>query len=110
MEAQFLYGNPVMVDHTPTGAVALGEVITNVDHNGVAHRAIDASALGALASGGGVYLMAKEAPLVITKGDKVYWDATNNNIDKTNTNKPFGFCVEDAASAATTVKVLHWPF
>jgi predicted RecA/RadA family phage recombinase len=67
-------------------------------------------ALGALAAGGGVYLCAKEAPLVIAVGDKVYWDAVNNNIDKTNTNKPFGFATKAAASADTTVECIHWPY
>jgi len=52
-----------------------------------------------------VFELAKEAPLVISQGDAVYWDDTNDNIDKTNTNVPAGKAFADAASAATTVYV-----
>lgn len=53
-----------------------------------------------------VWELAKEAPLVITQGDQVYWDATNDNVDKTNTNIPCGKAYASAASADTTVQVL----
>ena len=53
-----------------------------------------------------VWTLAKEAPLVITQGDQVYWDATNENVDKTNTNIPCGKAYASAVSAATTVQVL----
>ncbi len=52
-----------------------------------------------------VFTVAKEAPLVIDQGDTVYWDATNDNIDKTDTNVLAGKAFADAASAATTVQV-----
>lgn len=70
-------------------------------------------ALGDIANGASgevavceVWELPKEAPLVITQGDQVYWDATNNNVDKTNTNIPCGKAAASAASAATTVQVL----
>lgn len=52
-----------------------------------------------------VFEVAKEAPLVIDQGDIVYWDDTNNRIDKTNTNVLAGKAFAGAASAATTVLV-----
>jgi predicted RecA/RadA family phage recombinase len=52
-----------------------------------------------------VWELPKEAPLVISVGDQVYWDATNDNIDKTDTNVPAGKAVAAAASADTTVMV-----
>ncbi len=52
-----------------------------------------------------VFLVAKEAPLVIAQGDIVYWDAVNNRIDKTNTNVLAGKAFAAAADAATTVLV-----
>ena len=70
-------------------------------------------ALGAIANGATgelaiceVWELAKETPLVIDQGDLVYWDDTNNRIDKTNTNVLAGRAFAAAASAATTVKVL----
>ena len=48
----------------------------------------------------------KETSLVITKGDQLYWDATNDRIDKTNTNIPCGIAAQSELSAATTVIVL----
>lgn len=53
-----------------------------------------------------VWEVAKETPLEISQGDAVYWDDTNNRIDKTDTNVLAGHAFKAAASAATTVQVL----
>lgn len=53
----------------------------------------------------GVFDLAKEAPLVISAGDFVYWDNSAKELDKTATNVQVGVCVEAAASADTTVRV-----
>jgi predicted RecA/RadA family phage recombinase len=53
----------------------------------------------------GKFRLPKETPLVITAGDFVYWDATNDNVDKTSTNTPLGIAAAAAASAATEVDV-----
>ena len=93
------------VDFTPSADVALGEVVPlGTTCVGVAERAIANGVLGSIALTG-VFLMTKKAPLVIAFGDRVYWDATNNRIDKTTTNIPCGTCVEAALSAATAAKV-----
>lgn len=63
------------------------------------------------ANGPGAYIwfgcveIAKETGVAFTKGDQLYWDATNDNLDKTITNIPAGICAEDAASGATVAKV-----
>jgi len=49
----------------------------------------------------------KQAPLAIAVGEIVYYDTTGNEIDKTNTNVLVGSCVEDGASADTTI-VVSW--
>ena len=109
-EAEFVSGNYTAAEHTPSGAdIAAGEVITVVDTNWIAHRAIEDGELGALATRGGIYRVTKDATVAMTKGDRVYWDATNNNLDKTNTNKPFGYAAETVAADATTVLAEHNP-
>ena len=109
-EAQFKHGDPLMVDHTPSGAaISAGQVVVLVDTVRVAHRDIADGALGALAAKGGVYLCAKETGVAFADGDIVYWDDTNNNLDKTNTNKKFGTARGAAASEATSALAVHNP-
>lgn len=53
----------------------------------------------------------KEAPLVITAGDDLFWDDTAKKVTKTASGNTWcGFAVEDAASAATTVRFHLLPF
>lgn len=51
-------------------------------------------------------LVTKATSLAITLGDVLYYDATNNRVNKTNTNPFFGYAAAAAASDATTVKVI----
>jgi predicted RecA/RadA family phage recombinase len=52
--------------------------------------------------------IAKEAPLVISLGDKVYWDVADNVVNKTASgNYLCGTCVKAAASADTTVEIMY---
>lgn len=53
----------------------------------------------------GVYELTKDAPLVITQGDRLFWNASNKEITKTVTDRPIGVAWADAASADTTVLV-----
>lgn len=53
----------------------------------------------------GVYELPKDAPLVITKGDKVFWSVANSEVTKTVTDVPLGIAWASAVSAATTVEV-----
>ena len=50
--------------------------------------------------------LAKETGVAFTKGDQLYWDATNNNLDKTTTNIPCGLAAEDYLSGDTSAVVL----
>lgn len=53
----------------------------------------------------GVFTLTKETSLSISAGDKLYWDTGNKKVDKTATNaRLVGIAVENAGSAATTVK------
>jgi len=47
----------------------------------------------------------KQAALAIGPGDAVYYDTTEDEVDKTNTNELVGYCVEDAAAADTHVLI-----
>ncbi len=57
----------------------------------------------------GVFELAKETGVAFAVGDKLYWDATNDNLDKTDTNIPAGVAAAVAASGATVAQVLLNP-
>lgn len=110
--AQMRHGNPLMVDYTPSSAVPAGQVEEVGEYPLVAHNAIDANDLGALAAGGGVYLCTVDADL--SPGDKVYWDSSAEKITATadaGNNKHFGFLPPDSNPAADgdTCLVVHQP-
>lgn len=79
MEAKFRHGQPTMIDITPVGAMAAGEIIEDLDLAQVAHTDIAAGRLGAV-SISGIYEVKKAAGGGVTfaKGAKVEWDATGN--------------------------------
>jgi predicted RecA/RadA family phage recombinase len=55
----------------------------------------------------GVFSLPKETPLVMTKGDKLYWVSGNSNFNKTSTgNKLRGICMKDASSGDAFVELL----
>lgn len=58
----------------------------------------------------GAVELPKEASLVVTAGDRLYWDASAGKITKTNTNPHIGGAAEASASSATTVWVKLAPF
>lgn len=86
-------------------AVAAGTVIVVGTLVGVVLGDVANGAVGEVAIDE-VWTLPKEAPLVISQGDAVYWDDTNDRIDKTNTNVYAGKAFAGAVSAATTVQVL----
>lgn len=108
MKAQFVHGHPLMVDHTPSGAVAAGAVVMVGAAPRIAHLDIPANQIGALAAGGGVYRVEKNNNLVINDGDLVYWDVADQNVNKTSAdNFLLGRAVESVVLAATHVNVQH---
>ena len=107
-EARYLHGTPVMLDHTPSGAVAAGTVVVTADTPRVAHLDIPANTLGALAGSGGVYEMVGDAAIAADK--KVYWDDTNNKVTVTvGSNKVFGVTVTACAANNGLCQVRHDP-
>lgn len=117
----YRHGEPVMVDHTPSGGnvaegevVLLGSVTANTAGTGamavIAHAAITNSTKGAVAAGGGVYDVVNLNNAA--NGTKVYWEDTNNKVTTVSTNNAvFGFIVADGGGGAnSTAKALHKPY
>ncbi|HOD84959.1 MAG: hypothetical protein BWX88_05191 [Planctomycetes bacterium ADurb.Bin126] len=102
------------IDHTPSAAVAAGDVVVQNDLAGVARTPIAANALGSLAVTG-VFDVAKAtgAGTAIEAGKKVYWDAANgvattsaDDGGEPATAYPYlGKTVKAATDADTTVRV-----
>lgn len=53
----------------------------------------------------GVWELAKTSALAIAVGDKLYWDAANKVVNKTNTGLFVGVAVSTAANPSATVRV-----
>lgn len=113
-QVTFRYGQPVMIDYTPSANAVNGEVIllgnTAGLTCGVAHQDLTNTVLGAISAGGGVYdCVSLENSANYTK---VWWENTNNKVTTTSTNNAlFGFIVYGGgAGANTTVSVLHKPY
>ena len=109
-EAQFVKGDPVMLDYTPGSAVDAGDVVVVGDLPLIAHQDIAANALGALAAGGGVYKVTADA--AIAAGKKVWWNNTAKKVTETSAgNEEFGYLSPDSSAAADgdVVRVLHKP-
>jgi predicted RecA/RadA family phage recombinase len=113
MEAVLVHGTEVKIDHTPGSAVSAGEVLTYGEHTVIASRDIASGALGAVAvpSGNAVYDFTKVAAdsLAFAVGALVYWNATDNKVSATVTDKGVGICVKAAGTSDTTVRALHTP-
>jgi predicted RecA/RadA family phage recombinase len=98
------------LDWTNGGAaVVSGQAVVVGSIVGIALGNIAGGASGVLDVGPGVFELPKAAPLAITQGDKVYYAAGANNVNKTNTDVFIGYAAESALSAATTVRVLRAP-
>lgn len=91
-------------DHVAAADIANGEVVEFADSIGVALKAIANGATGPVAVQG-VFELAKETGVAFAQGDFLYWDASNNRLDKTGTNIPAGLAAAAAGSAATTARV-----
>jgi len=72
---------------------------------GVATEDVTSGEVGAFVVEG-VVEIAKTSALAISVGDKVYWDATGKEVDKTTTSQlNVGVAVEAAANPSSTVKI-----
>src|SRR5262245_11575600 len=111
-EAQFYQGAPTaQVDYTAGSAIAGGEVVglfgaTGAGGVGIAHLPIAAGAVGALATGGGVYRVAGDA--AIANGALVYWNDATNQVTATATgNRQFGYLVSACTGAGAYCLAKH---
>ena len=85
--------------------IAAGTVIEFGAMIGITTGAIAAGATGSVAVRG-VWYLPKDITLAITQGDQLYWDATNDEVDKTNTNIPCGTAYTHELATSPTVQVL----
>lgn len=109
-EARFVMGNPTQVDHTPGAAVAAGEVVVVGNTPRIAHLAIAANVLGALAMAGGVYEVAADA--AIAAGIAVFWNTTANQVSATSAtgaHKAIGFTVTASSGVGAKCLIYHQP-
>lgn len=88
-----------------TSAITNGKVVSLTTRIGVAADDIAAGGTG-MVNLCGVYRIPKAATLAISQGDAVYYNATNDNIDKTASGGiPAGFAIAAATADDTTVLV-----
>lgn len=88
-------------------------VITSITRNGAPVFTDQASAEGddLTVELCGCWRVPKATSLAITAGDKLYWDATAGNFNKTASgNTAAGHAIADAGSADTEVKIRFWQF
>ncbi len=108
-ELTFRSGEFRTVNHTPSSAVAAGEVVVIGDVPFVAHHDIAANAPGALAARGGVY-RGSVAAAVAGEGVSLYWDDTNNEYTATASgNTHFGHSAGASIEGDTLVDAVHAP-
>jgi predicted RecA/RadA family phage recombinase len=102
------YQDGDLIDHTPTGAVAAGDVVQIGKLVGVAPRPIAANALGAVAIEGVFYLPKPTgAGTDYAAGSKVYWysGAAVTGV----TGVQAGYTIAAAATTDTSVRVTLFP-
>lgn len=98
-------GNVMPYTNATGAAITANTVVELPAMIGVALGDIAIGATGTLAITE-VWTLAKDATVAIAQGDQLYWDATSNSVDKTNTNIPCGKAFAAAAETDTTVLVL----
>lgn len=96
------------VKYTHNAALEVGDVIVVNDSVVSAVNKTDADVENVFVYSGKM-TMPKQAALAISLFDKVYWDAANGVITKTNTDTLCGYCVEAAAAADDTVVIMLIP-
>lgn len=86
------------------GTITKGTVLEGAAGIGVWMQDVASGATGAVLIDGVVEL-AKETGVAFTPLDLLYWDATNDRLDKTNTNIPAGLAAAPAGTNDTTARV-----
>ena len=97
------------VDHTPSAAVAAGEVVVLADRMlGVAPIPIAANTLGALRIHGD-FEFPKADGVDFAPGDPVFWDAASGEATDDDSEIPIGPALRAAAEADAVVRALLLP-
>jgi predicted RecA/RadA family phage recombinase len=92
------------IDYTAASDIGYMDVVPMASCIGVALEEIASGATGAV-SLTGVYELPAATSLTISVGDAVFWNTTNDNIDKDESGVPAGIAVADKASAGESVRV-----
>lgn len=85
--------------------ITAGTVIEFAAMIGIATADIAAGATGTLAIRQ-VWRIAKDATVAVTQGDQLYWDATSDSVDKTNTNITCGLAYTHEIADTPTIQVI----
>lgn len=106
MSKTFVQKGDVVTVIAPAGGVSSGDGVLIGSLFGIATH--DAAAGAELELGvSGVWDIAADTSLVIDEGDRVFWDGTNDWVDKTSTAQVcVGVCVLDKVSAGPLCRVL----
>lgn len=111
-KADFISGQYVAIDHTPSTNYNAGDVIVAGNSVWITHRALTSGELGAVAVGNGIYSVDKisAASTGVTAGAAVYWSNAAQGATAVSTSNAFiGKAVTAAADSATKVLVAHFP-
>ena len=108
MQARFVAPG-MTIPHTPTAALAAGEVVVQDQLVGVTTHPVEANQLCGLTVQG-VFDFAKATGGSIAVGALVYWNNTTKVATTTATgNTLIGKCIRAASNTDTTVRVLLTP-
>jgi predicted RecA/RadA family phage recombinase len=108
-EADFRHGTPLMVDHTPSAAVAAGKVIVAGGEVWIAHNDIEADRLGAVAAPSSSAVYEVTAGDAIAAGGAAGWDDTNKKVISTAGDAKFGIAITASAADLDKIMVRHDP-
>ena len=97
-------GNTLDYKNSGSAAIEAGTVVSLTTRVGVAAADIPVGAVGALAMEG-VFKFLKASSLEIAAGDAVYYNTSDNVVDKTTSGVPAGYAVAAASASDTLVAV-----
>jgi predicted RecA/RadA family phage recombinase len=105
MAEAIIRGDVRTISLTAAGTLTAKTVREMVDCIGVYMANAVAGQRVAVAIAEGPVELDKETGVVFAVGDKLYWDATNDRLDKTATNIPAGVAANAADTNATRAEV-----
>lgn len=97
-------GSALNYKNTNSKTIEAGTVVPFSTRIGIAAADIPAGTVGALAMEG-VFIVPKAASLAISAGDAIYYNSSDDVIDKTTSGIPAGYAVAAAAADDTHVSI-----